>query len=73
MENLAQDLDFIELTPHEILGALKQARKRGVRGGRVHDFMHAMAAEKSGGHELLTTDENDFESLTHSVKFHQVG
>jgi len=32
VENLAQDLDFIELTPHEILGALKQARKRGVRG-----------------------------------------
>lgn len=66
--NLAQDLDFVDLTAREILAALRLARKRGVRGGRVHDFLHAIAAEKSGAEELLTTDQYDFESLTDSVK-----
>jgi hypothetical protein len=66
--NLAADFDFIDLTAAEILKAFKDARKRGVRGGRVHDFLHALAAEKSGATELLTVDENDFQSLVASVK-----
>ena len=66
--NLAQDLDFVDLTAPETLVALKQARKRGVRGGRVHDFMHAVAAEKSRARQLLTADEHDFESLLDSVQ-----
>jgi predicted nucleic acid-binding protein len=70
--DLAEDLDFVDLTAKETLEALKQARRRGVRGGRVHDFMHAVAAEKSGASELLTADENDFESLTNSVKIEQI-
>ena len=45
--NLAQDLDFVDLTSKEVLDALKQTRKRGVRGGRIHDFLHAVAAEKA--------------------------
>ena len=72
LENLAEDLDFVDLTAQETLLALKQARRRGVRGGRVHDFLHAVAAEKSGVLELLTADENDFESLTDSVKIEQI-
>jgi hypothetical protein len=51
-----------------MLAALKQTRKRGVRGGRVHDFMHAVAAEKSGAKELLTLDTHDFDALTDSIK-----
>lgn len=35
--SLAADFDFYDLTAAEILIALKEARKRGVRGGRVHD------------------------------------
>jgi predicted nucleic acid-binding protein len=72
VNNLAQDLDFVDLTAQEVLNALKQARKRGVRGGRVHDFLHAVAAEKSGASQLLTLDENDFESLVDSVKVEQI-
>jgi len=68
VDSLAQDLDFLDLTAKEVLSALKRARKRGVRGGRVHDFLHAVAAEKSGAPALLTTDQYDFESLTDSVK-----
>jgi predicted nucleic acid-binding protein len=68
VDSLAQDLDFVDLTSKEILDALKQTRKRGVRGGRIHDFLHALAAEKAGTGQLLTADENDFTSLLDTVK-----
>ena len=55
-----------------MLDALTLARKRGVRGGRVHDFMHAVAAEKSGATELLTADRNDFETLTSLINVRQI-
>ncbi len=72
VENLAMDLEFYDLTPLETLRALKQARKRGVRGGRVHDYLHAVAAENAGAERLLTADKNDFNSLVDSVKIEQV-
>ena len=65
---LAADLDFVDLDAEEVLSALKQAQKRGVRGGRVHDYLHARAAEKAGARELLTTDQYDFTSLTDRVE-----
>jgi predicted nucleic acid-binding protein len=65
---LAADLDFVDLDAEEVLSALKQAQKRGVRGGRVHDYLHARAAEKAGAEELLTTDQYDFASLTDRVE-----
>ena len=64
LDNLAEDLDFIDLDAGEVLAALKQARQHGVRGGRIHDFLHAVAADKSDVQELLTTDQFDFTSLT---------
>jgi predicted nucleic acid-binding protein len=64
---LARDLDFTDLEPQEVLTALKQARKRGVRGGRVHDYLHAVAAEKAKAQHLLVTDQHDFDGLTDSV------
>ena len=67
VDNLAADLDFVDLEPKEVLSALKQAQQRGVRGGRVHDYLHARAAEKCGAPGLLTTDQYDFTSLTDSV------
>lgn len=45
LENLAADLDFVELDKADVLTAFKSARGKGVRGGRVHDYLHAMAAE----------------------------
>ncbi len=69
--NLATDLDFHDLTATEILTALKEARRKGVRGGRIHDYLHAMAAQKSGARKLLTLDKNDFNDLT-KVEIEQV-
>lgn len=62
--NLASDLDFQDLAATDVLKALKEARKKGVRGGRIHDYLHAVAAEKSGARKLLTLDRNDFNDLT---------
>jgi predicted nucleic acid-binding protein len=62
--NLAADLDFLDLGVSDVLKALKETRKKGVRGGRVHDYLHAVAAEKSGARKLLTLDRNDFTDLT---------
>jgi predicted nucleic acid-binding protein len=64
LARLALSLDFVELTGPDVLAALKTARARGVRGGRVHDYLHAVAAEKSGAKKILTLDKNDFDGLT---------
>jgi predicted nucleic acid-binding protein len=72
VEQLAKDLEFIDLTSAEVLQALKQTRKRGVRGGRVHDFLHAVAAQKAGAPRLLTCDEHDFDDLTDGLLVEQV-
>ena len=64
IEDLARDLDFVDLTPTEVLTAFKTARAKGVRGGRVHDYLHAVAAEKEKAAEIVTVDENDFHELT---------
>ena len=53
--------------PHalsEMFSAFKKAKRLGVRGGRVHDFLHAVAAEKAGADKIITLDENDFNDLT---------
>jgi predicted nucleic acid-binding protein len=64
VENLALDLDFVDLEAAQVLEALKSARVRGVRGGRVHDYLHAVAAERSQATTIITVDRNDFEGLT---------
>ena len=64
IEDLAADLQFVDLDKSEVLTALKSARAKGVRGGRIHDYLHAVAAEKVGAKKLLTVDKNDFSDLT---------
>jgi predicted nucleic acid-binding protein len=64
IDGLVTDLDFLDLTTDHILEALKNTKRLGVRGGRVHDFLHAIAAEKCQADEVLTLDKNDFNGLT---------
>ena len=64
IESLSRWIDFVEITGPEVVAALKTARQKGVRGGRVHDYLHAIAAEKSGSDKILTLDKNDFTDLT---------
>ncbi|WP_395744302.1 PIN domain-containing protein [Prosthecobacter sp.] len=48
------------LDAQEIVVALETAEKRGVRGGAVYDFLHLVAAKKSGAERLYTLDVSDF-------------
>jgi hypothetical protein len=72
VNDITKPLEFIDLTSADVLNALEQTRSRGVRGGRVHDFLRAIAAEKAKASSLLTADRNDFESLLDSVEVEQV-
>lgn len=61
--SLAKDLEVIESSLGESLAALSQAGRVGVRGGRVHDFLHAEAARKAGVERLVTLNKSDFVGL----------
>jgi predicted nucleic acid-binding protein len=65
---LAEDLEFTDLSSAEVISALKRAKRKGVRGGHVHDLLHAAAADKSGAKELLTIDTNDFAGLAEKAQ-----
>lgn len=60
---LASDLQFVELDEHETLHALATSRKHGVRGGQIHDYLHAIAARKAGALTIYTFNTGDFRSL----------
>ena len=61
---LAENLHFTELTADDVLQAMKSAKKRGVRGVRIHDFLHAAAAKIGNATKILTLDKYDFSELT---------
>jgi hypothetical protein len=61
-------MNFVELDARETTRALAEAQKRGVRGGNIHDWMHARAAKKAGATVLLTLNLNDFENLADGFK-----
>ena len=63
IKEITGDLNFVSLDASEIQAALDSARKHGVRGGNIHDWIHARAAEKAGVQVLLTDNHNDFENL----------
>jgi predicted nucleic acid-binding protein len=67
-EDLAKDLDFIELNASETVSVLKKAHSLGVRGARVHDLLHAEAASKYGADLLLTLDAAGFGTLKLSLR-----
>jgi predicted nucleic acid-binding protein len=63
ISSLAKDLEVVDLSLEESLVALSQAGRAGVRGGRVHDFLHAEAARKAGVERLVTLNTSDFVGL----------
>ena len=56
-------LGVVELDVDAQLAALGQAKSKGVRGGRVHDYLHAVAATKSKCDRVWTLNVSDFEGL----------
>ena len=63
IERIHARLTYVDLSADEITVALKDAEMKHVQGGRVHDLLHAVAAEKTGADELWTLDRNDFDGL----------
>lgn len=68
IEDLAKDLVFVELRASDALKAVKQASSLGVRGGRIHDLMHAAAAAKFEADVLFTLDNAGFSTLNLKMK-----
>jgi predicted nucleic acid-binding protein len=68
IDDLALDLSFVELSKDDALSALKAATRLGVRGGRIHDLMHATAARKAGAATLLTLDSAGFTGLANGLR-----
>jgi predicted nucleic acid-binding protein len=63
IREITATMQFVDLNGREIQGALDTAQKRGVKGGRVHDWLHACAAKKAGVEQLLTDNLTDFQGL----------
>lgn len=53
----------IDLGIDELVAALHSARKHGVRGGGVYDYMHLIAARKARAEVLHTLNVSDFQHL----------
>ena len=57
-------MTIVSLARDETMEALLQTRKRGIRGGAIHDFLHAYAAEVNGCERLVTGNISDFQRVT---------
>jgi predicted nucleic acid-binding protein len=68
IEDLARDLQFVELSSVDTLDAIKAASAQGVRGARIHDLIHAQAAKNYGADVLLTLDHAGFSTLKLSAR-----
>lgn len=63
-ETLLPRVRVLHLDEQEVVEALQAARRHGVRGGAVYDFMHLVAARKSGATVLCTLNLDDFQQLS---------
>lgn len=66
-ESIVPSVSAIELTPREILAALREAGSRGVRGGAIYDYLHLAAARKCNADRLYTLN------IRHFQAFHRAG
>ena len=64
LEAWAGRMTIVTLDGKQILAALKQAQKKGVRGGAVHDYLHIIAAEAEGADKIYTLNVKDFAPRT---------
>src|SRR5262245_51856464 len=68
IKEITSSFEFVDLSAAETQVALSKAQKKGVRGGRIHDWIHAVAARKAGVQELLTDNISDFAGLEDGYK-----
>lgn len=63
LKTFAAKIKPVELDLPETLACLAQAEARNISGPRIHDLLHATAAEKAAVDEILTRDA-DFQKLS---------
>ncbi len=64
IEQLARKLTLRDLSGPETLSALREAKRLGVQGARIHDLMHARSAVLARVDLILTRNTGDFAGLT---------
>ena len=62
-ETVMPRVRVIELSMEETLAALHTAKRQGVRGGGIYDYMHLIAARKAKTDAIFTINLGDFEHL----------
>lgn len=62
-QSIVPCVQFVDVALEDILDAQKKARKQGVRGGAVYDYMHLVAARKAGVDMICTLNLDDFRGL----------
>ena len=60
---LSSHLTLVSLSSDETLAALLTAKSKGIRGARVHDFLHAVTAKKESCTRIYTLNFNDFKDI----------
>jgi predicted nucleic acid-binding protein len=68
LKEITARMNFVDLDRKQTLAALALAQKHGIRGGRVHDWMHARAAAKARVEVLVTGNHADFIGLEDGFK-----
>lgn len=68
IRGLLKHLQLVDLDDKEVLAALAEAKSKGVRGGRVHDYIHAATAAKVPCQRIYTLNLRDFENLFSSLE-----
>ena len=68
IREITAGMRFVQLEPDEVLAALALAQRKGVRGGRIHDWLHARAAAKIGAKVFLTDNLSDFDGFEDGFK-----
>ena len=63
LQEITRHMNFVELDQKDTMQALALAQKQGIRGGRVHDWMHARAATKAHVAVFVTDNRDDFLGL----------
>lgn len=67
IKGLMKKLRVVDLEPRAVIEALEKAKQRGVRGGRVHDYLHAVTAVQNSCDRIYTLNFSDFKNLFESL------
>jgi predicted nucleic acid-binding protein len=69
LRTFATKVHIIEPDKNDVLEALDKAQRKNIQGGKVYDYLHALASTKAKADELLTRNTDDFKGLAENAKW----